>query len=102
MEFKIFKQPGNVLIGSGATLLGGSILAETMCLGKKNNPFYHALTSIQNIGPLYCRARNGQCCLVAIVESGSALCPLSCPVSEDEWKITHCIIQMWKQKLHFA
>ena len=48
------------LLFVGAAGVGGNMVAESMC-----------------IGPIYCRASNGQCCLL-VFSNGRALCPLSC------------------------
>ena len=49
-----------ILYFLGAAGVGGNMLAQTMCLA-----------------PIYCRARSGQCCLVAF-DNGRVVCPSRC------------------------
>jgi len=50
-----------LLFGTGAALFGGNMVARNMCFG-----------------PLYCRTRRNQCCLINIRGSGVSVCPQEC------------------------
>ena len=70
-------------LGSGA-LVGGSWLAQNMCLGEDN---YHLKTCFNFgwllSGPIFCRTRGNQCCQILIVD-GIARCPEICDDDDDD------------------
>ena len=73
--------PLGALLGGGAAVAaagGGLMVAQEQCLGELYilNDHINAMFAFCIAGPLYCRARSGQCC--PIIYRRKFLCPPVC------------------------